>query len=325
MRVLVIGCGSIGRRHIKNLIALGVNDLVASDTREDSRQTLRTETDVEALGNLDEAWDRKPQVVFIATPTHLHVSLALQAAARGCHLFIEKPLAHTLEEAGKLCREAERRQLVTMVGCNMRFHPGPASVKRLLDLETIGHIIASRIQVGSYLPSWRPGQDYRQSYSASPEWGGAILDCIHELDLALWYFGPAHVVAAAPLPAATLSLDTDGLAEAILNHESGTLTSVHMNFLQRDYHRSCQVIGSHGTIYWDFSDREVRVYGPEGELVQVHSQPGEWELNQMYVDEVEHFLRSVRSGTKTVNPLSAGMAALELALSIRRIGSAQQP
>jgi predicted dehydrogenase len=208
-----------------------------------------------------------------------------------------------------------------MVGCNMRFHPGPAAVKKLLETGIIGAAIASRIQVGSYLPRWRPQQEYRQDYSASPQWGGAILDCIHELDLALWYFGPAEVFAAAHLAARAISLETDGLAEAILNHESRVLTSVHMNFVQRDYHRSCQVIGNKGTIYWDFGEREVRVYGLEGELVQTHPEPDKWELNQMYLDEVEHFLRAVQSGTETTNPLSGGKAALELALSIRRIGA----
>jgi predicted dehydrogenase len=273
---------------------------------------------IKVVNSLEEAWDCKPQIALITVPTHTHVPLAQQAAEHGCHLFIEKPLSYTLDGVGRLCAEVEHRRLVTMVGCNMRFHPGPATVKRLLDEDVIGQVIAARIQTGSFLPRWRSWQDYRQSYSASPEWGGAILDCIHEIDLALWYLGPAHVLAAARVPAQSIGLETDGLAEMILQHESGVLTNVHLNFVQRDYRRTCQIIGSEGTIYWDFSDHQVRVLGPDGEMKQVYSEPDGWQMNQMYVDELEHFLQSVRLGSSTVNPVSSGLETLRVALAARQ-------
>ena len=143
----------------------------------------------------------------------------------------------------------------------MRFHPGPATIKRLLGQGAIGEVIAARIQSGSFLPRWRTQQHYHGSYSASPLWGGALLDCIHEIDLALWYFGSATIAGAATLPAKSLGLETDGLAEIILEHGTGVLCSVHLNFVQRDYRRTCQVIGSEGTIYWDLADHCVEVFG----------------------------------------------------------------
>jgi len=255
---------------------------------------------------------------LVAASTDVHVPLALRAAEHGCHLFVEKPLSYTLDGVDILCTEIERRSLVTMVGCNMRFHPGPATIKRLLEEAAVGQVIAARIQAGSYLPRWRPWQDYRQSYSASPEWGGAILDCIHEIDLALWYLGPAEVLAAVHVPARTIGLETEGLAEIILQHESGILSNVHLNFVQRDYRRTCQIIGSEGTIYWNFTDRNVQVYGPDGELRQTCLEPDGWQMNQMYLNELEHFLRAVQSGSQTVNPLSGGLAALKLALAARQ-------
>ena len=122
----------------------------------------------------------------------------------------------------------------------MRFHPGPAAVRRLLKDGAIGDLISYRLHTGSYLPLWRPHQDYRQSYSASEETGGAILDCIHELDLALWYAGPAQLIAAKHLPARSIGLQTDGLAEILLQHDIGNrIGSIHLNFIERDYRRSC--------------------------------------------------------------------------------------
>src|SRR5207247_166630 len=146
--------------------------------------------------------------------------------------------------------EIESRGLVSMVACNMRFHPGPAQVKQLLESSAIGKPLSARIHVGSYLPRWRAGQDYRLSYSASRTSGGAALDCIHEIDLALWYFGAAELISVASLPAHSIGLEVDGLIEILLRHESDVLTSVHLNFLQHNYHRSCSIIGSSGTISW---------------------------------------------------------------------------
>jgi predicted dehydrogenase len=319
LRCLVIGCGSIGQRHIKNLLALEAGSVAAYDPLPERRQAAAA-LGAEVAATLEAAWERSPEVVLVTASTQMHAPLALQAVQAGCHVFIEKPLSHTLAGIESLIAEVEQRHLVTLVGCNMRFHPGPATVKKLIEAEAIGEIIAARIQTGSYLPGWRPGQDYRQSYSASPDWGGAILDCIHEIDLALWYLGPAKVLAAAHLPARTIGLETDGLAEIILAHRSGAVCSVHLNFIQRDYRRTCQIIGSEGTLYWDFGSRQVQVYGVEGKLKETYAEPAEWQINQMYVDELEHFLTAVRHRTSTANPVADGAAVLRLALEARSKG-----
>ena len=136
-------------------------------------------------------------------------------------------------------------------------------VRRLLGEGAIGRVIAARIHTGSYLPEWRPGTDYRRSYSASStRGGGAILDCIHEIDLALWYFGPGVLSASATVPAHTLGLEVEGLAEILIRHDSGVLSSVHLNFIQRDYQRECRIIGTAGTLSWTFQEPYVRCEGP---------------------------------------------------------------
>lgn len=319
MRIAVIGCGSIGRRHLRNLKYLGYADLLAFDPMKDARQEAGKEIKIPVYESLGELWGRKPHVALVTAPTNEHVEIALEAARRGCHLFIEKPLSHSMSGLDALSREVEERGLITMVGCNMRFHPGPMMVKHLITENTVGKVIASRIQTGSYLPRWRPWQDYRQSYSASAEWGGAILDSVHEIDLALWYFGPGHVVGAAQIPATAIGLETDGLAEILLRHENGVLSNIHLNFIQRDYRRTCQIIGAEGTIYWDFLDGRILIYGGDGELTREIPQPEGWEINRMYVDELAHFLQCVMQQTPTTNPISGGLAALRISLAARQI------
>lgn len=319
MQIAVLGCGSIGRRHIKNLKILGYRNLIAYDPSEEARQFVEKEYCITTTASIDKIWAKKPDVVLINAPPNLHVDLGLAAVKNGCHLFIEKPLAHTLDSVYEFCDEVKQSKLVNMVACNMRFHPGPIMIKKLLEEKTIGNVIAARLQFSSYLPRWRPWQDYRKSYTASSEWGGAILDCIHEIDLALWYLGPANVLASFYLPASSIGLETDGLAEIILKHKTGVLNNIHLNFIQRNYYRTCQIIGSTGTINWDFNSGKVIVFDSEGELATTYSAPDSWELNQMYIDELKHFLTSVEKGKKTMNEISSGISALEVALKARKI------
>ena len=321
-RYLVIGCGSIGRRHIRNLIAIGVSEILAFDVQSDRRSEVESHFGVEAVDDLDDAWARSPGVVMITAPTRLHVSLAIESSRHNCHLFIEKPLSHSQYTVDTLCAEVDQRNLITMVGCNMRFHPGPVQIKKLLNEAAIGEVLCGRLRTGSYLPRWRPWQDYRQSYSASSEWGGAILDCIHEIDLALWLLGEAKLRAAVSCPAKSLGLQTDGLAELVLEHKFGAISSVHLNFVQRNYRRGIQIVGSEGTIEWDFNGDNgcVKTYGPNGRVKECIYQPPGWLMNHMYLDELSYFTKCVQAAEPTFNPVELAAQTLQIALQARASG-----
>jgi predicted dehydrogenase len=319
LRIAVLGCGSIGRRHLQNLLTLNQSECLAYDPIPATCQAVAAEFKVRCHARLQAVWDERPDAVIVTSPSHTHVELALAAVRHDCNIFVEKPLSNSMKKVGLLESEVRERKRVAMVACNMRFHPGPAMVKQLIDKGAIGQILAARIQSGSYLPRWRPWQDYRQSYSASPSLGGALLDCIHEIDLALWYFGAAKLVGAALLPADSIGLETDGLAEILLRHDSGVLSSVHVNFVQRDYRRTCEVIGSAGTIYWDFNAHQVKVYGTEGTVTRTFPEPDQWDLNQMYLDEISYFLRCVQTQTCPINSIQDGRAALRIAVAAKHV------
>lgn len=316
-RCLVMGCGSIGQRHMRNLISLNAGPILAYDVAPASLERVRTELGVETTADLQAAWNWQPDLSVVAASSEAHCSLALEAAKHNCDIFVEKPLSHNMEGVDLLIAEAEARNLITMVGCNMRFHPGPAQVKRLLEAGEVGEIFAARVQGSSYLPRWRPLQNYRQSYSASVTAGGAVLDYIHEIDLALWYLGPAQLLASVSMPAWPLGLETDGMAEMILRHQNGAITNLHLNYMQRDYRRGCQMIGTRGTIYWDFEAARVWTYDEDGCEAKAFAQPEGWQVNQMYLDETIRFLNCVDTRTATDNSLRGGRAALEIALAAR--------
>lgn len=183
-------------------------------------------------------------------------------------------------------------------------------------------MISARLYTGSPLPRWRPGTDYKTSYSASPEFGGAILDCIHEIDCALWYFGDADLLGSSTVPATSIGLpDVEGTAEILLQHKRGCLSSIHLNFVQSTFQRFCQVVGGRGMVtwYWDYGkENRVRVYGDDGALrEEIHPQEG-WEFNRVYIDEMKHFFDAVSRGEESCAPIRAGRTALEIALEAKQ-------
>ena len=291
---LIVGCGSIGKRHIGNLKKIGVKNIIACDLRKDRLKEVKSEFGVKSLNNLEEAWNCNPTVAFVTTPTSLHIPIAIEAAERGCHLFIEKPLSDTFETVDTLLEIVKRKNLVTIVGCNMRFHPGLRKVKELIDQNIIGTIVAARIEAGQYLPDWHPLEDYRKNYSARIDLGGGvILDAIHELDYARWFLGDVEAVACFAAKKSHLEIETEDTAAILLRFKNGVIGEIHLDYVQRIYSRSCQIIGDEGTIRWDYSEGIVRSYTSTTDTWQKFDNPRNWTPNQMYVDELRHFLRCI--------------------------------
>jgi len=317
MRFAILGCGSIGRRHLRNLSRLGDVDLIAYDPVPSAAANAVLDTSANIRRTLDEVWSERPDAVLITSTPDAHVPLAIDAALHGVHLFIEKPLSHNEAGLDKLKALAKSRGLVTMVGCNMRFHPGPATVWRMLQEGAIGRPLWARIEAGSYLPGWRPHQDYRSSYSADrSRGGGVLLDYIHEIDLALWYGGPASLAHALTLPAAEIGLEVDGMAELLLTHPSGQVSSVHINYVQPEYHRACRIAGTAGMLEWDWQRSSISLIHKQKRYE--FSYPDGWELNDMYLGEMRHFVQCVAAGTPTICSIEDGAEPLSIAFQAEK-------
>ncbi len=316
-KFLVAGCGSIGKRHIKNLQTLGMADIIAFDVRADRRSDVTSNFGIETVGSLEAAWRFGPDVAVIAAPTSLHVSLAREAALRRCQLFVEKPLSHDGVGVDELTAIIRQHNLISLVGCNMRFHPGLVIVKDLLDQNAVGRIIAARVEVGQYLPDWHPWEDYRQSYSARRDLGGGvILDAIHEIDYVRWLLGEAAGVTCLAGKLSRLEIDTEDTAAILLRFESGAVGEVHLDYIQRVYSRTCQIIGEEGTIHWDYSAGQVRWYSARTQEWKTFANPVGWTTNQMYLDEMEHYLRCLE-GEKPMVDVFESARILQIALAAK--------
>ncbi len=318
MRTLVVGCGSIGKRHIRNLKALRAGDIIAHDLRPERCREVEREYGVKAYTNLEEALAQKADVALICTPTSLHIPPALSAARNGCHLFIEKPLSHSLEGVDELLEVVAEKGLVTLVGCNMRFHHGIAKMKELLKKESIGRVLCARVQAGQYLPDWHPWEDYRQGYSANMSLGGGvILDGVHEIDYITWFLGEVSQVVCFSGRLSSLEIDTEDTAEILMRFKSGAMAEVHLDYIQRAYGRSCQIIGEEGTILWDFNDKQVKLYSARTKEWQLFPEEPGYDINQMYIEEMKHFIQCLEGKAKPMQDINAGKRILEITLAAK--------
>jgi predicted dehydrogenase len=203
MKFLIAGLGSIGRRHLRNLIDLGEGDVLLYRTRRSSLpdeelKGLPVETDLEA------ALSHRPDAVIISNPTALHMQVAIPAAEAGCHLLLEKPIAHSPEHVEELQAAVSRGGGQVLVGYQFRFHPGLQQVASLLSTQAIGSPLSVRAHWGEWLPAWHPSEDYRRGYRARSDLGGGvILTLSHPLDYLRWLVGEVQAVWAFAATSAT--------------------------------------------------------------------------------------------------------------------------
>jgi predicted dehydrogenase len=318
VKALVVGGGSIGSRHLRNLKQLGVEQLGLVETNSARRQAIAVEFGVTGFADLRQGLDWAPSFVVVATPTHLHVQQALETVRAGFPVFVEKPLAHVPAGLAELADLVEKKKLTSLVGCNMRFHPGPAEVKRLLEEGLLGRVLFARIHGGFYLSEWRPNTDYRQNYAARVETGGGcILDCIHEIDLTRWYLGEMRTVFCCARHLSSLEIETEDVAAFVCRHASGAISEIHLDYVQRTYERGCQIAGELGSVFWDFNSKAVRWFNATSREWTTFPQPETWELNQMYVDEMKHFLECMERRSRTALPIPEAAALMQVVFAAK--------
>jgi predicted dehydrogenase len=318
MEFLVIGCGSIGERHIKNLKSLSMTDIIACDIREERLRLMERKYSVETYNDVEKALDQPVSAVLVCTPTSTHIPIALSAANRGQHLFIEKPLSHSLDDLDKLIRTVRDKELVTLVGCNTRFFASMKFVKGLVDNNSIGKVLSTRASCGFYLPYWHPAEDYRKGYTANKLLGGGIiLDDIHEIDYLRWLLGEIEEVFCLTDKISDLEMDTEDFATIILKFESGAIAEVHLDCIQQTYRRSCELIGEKGIIIWDYIRESVKVFNENEKRWKVFSNSLKTGKNDMFIAEMKHFIDCVEGKDISVNDVTEAKHVLEIALAAK--------
>jgi len=298
MKYLFIGLGSIGQRHLKNLRAITQDTVLAYRTTTSNIDELNKKYDIKSYIDLEEAFDEKPDAVFVTNPTSLHMPMALKAAAHNCHIFVEKPISHNLDHIDELYSLMQKNNKICFTGFNFRFHPNLMKIKELLDEKKIGKVLFARIQVGQYLPDWHPDKDYRKEYSARKDLGGGVvLTLIHEIDYIYWLFGEIDSVFAFAEKLSSLEIDVEDTASIILKTKNNAVVELHLDYIQKPATRTCEIVGKKGKIVWDYLKNEVKLFQTEENRWMKYREKS-FERNDMYVDELNHFLKCINGEEK---------------------------
>lgn len=327
MKFLIAGLGSIGRRHFRNLIALGEKDIVLLRTRkatlpDDELAGYPVETDLaEALKK------HKPDAVVVANPTSLHLDVAIPAAEAGCHILLEKPVSHSLDRLDLLEKAAAKSGSRILVGFQFRYHPTLNKARELIQSGVLGKILTVHVHWGEYLPQWHPWEDYRQSYAARADLGGGVIVTLtHPLDYLRFLLGDVASLWSFNEHLSALELDVEDFAEIGLKFSSGAVGGVHINYFQRPGVHKLEIVGTDGTMRWDNADGILHLFKmpapfgsysdlPPAPVTESFSPPQGFERNQLFIAQTKHFIDIVRGDAQPICTLTDGVRALQMALA----------
>jgi predicted dehydrogenase len=303
-RILCISLGSIGRRHLRNARTLLPQAQIAVWRQHTADTTVPDGADG-AIASLEAAQAFAPDAVIVSSPASEHVANAAPFVARGVPLFLEKPLAARSEDLGDFADRCVASPGFTMAGYVLRFQPALHAIRGCIRDGTLGEVHTARVEVGQYLPDWRPDSDYRAGVSAQRKLGGgALLELSHELDYATWLFGWPQSLLCSSAHLSQLEIDVEDSAHVLLEYADKRV-SVQLDFLQRVATMAVQVVGSQATLRADLIREEITLFDrdhPEGRPLAALKLPNG---NDLYLRQFDLFFSRAIAGYTPLYPETA--------------------
>ncbi len=315
--VLIVGSGSVGKRHARNLASLGCR-ISCVDPREERRKELAAETpiigsyptieDALSIGRLDG--------VVVGSPTAFHPAQTISALEAGLPVLLEKPVAKTAAEAHAM-REAERRTGVpVLLGYTWRWWPPLARVRALLGESAVGTLRHVQFHMSAHLADWHPWEPYQEFFMASAaQGGGALLDESHWIDLMIWLFGMPAELSGRVEKISDLNIETDDNVDALAVYPDGLRVSLHLDLYGRPHEKYIRFIGERGTLLWSADPNRLAIGRQSAHVWEAENFT--FERNEMFMAVAREYLDVV---TRRVSPsctLTDGIKVMELIEAIR--------
>lgn len=308
MHAIVVGYGSIGQRHVRNLLKIKAIEKIAVCTKNIScENAFKNNKKVEIVSSLKNI---NADFAIIANETYKHVDTALFLADKGIHLVIEKPLSHDLKRTGLLKKEVARKKLKLCVAYNMRFLGAIKYIKKQLEKNLLGDLYFAQIEAGQYLPLWRK-RDYTESYSAHKSKGGGVaLDLSHEIDYMRYLFGNPSSWKVFKARVSKLKINSEDMFEGLYKYDNNFMCSIHLDYLQSEKRRFIRIVGSKGTLICDFAEKYIKIKNDIKETIV--SDESMFDFDKTYSDELNHFVGTIQGKTVPSVTLEDGIMALRL-------------
>jgi len=321
MKFLIAGLGSIGRRHLQNLEALGERDITLYRT---GKSTLRDlDNDYPVYDDIHTAIKEQPDAIVISNPTALHIPVAIIAARSDIDIFIEKPLSHAFDNLQAFEVTLQNSASKVFVAYQFRFNAGLKKIKLILDQKELGNPVSFQSIWGEYLPDWHPWEDYRNSYAARKDMGGGVvLTLSHPIDYLRWFFGDVAELKAEVGKRSDLDLDCEDYAEADMTFQSGVKGKLHLDYGSKPKVHHLSIQCEQGKIEWDYSTSIVEINSLDGAVRSIHP-PADYARNQMYIDEMAHFITLCQDDIEPICSYQDGKKALDIGLGILQSGRYQ--
>lgn len=305
MRILIVGLGSIAKKHISAIREIDPHAVIYA---------LRSSGNVEIYDEVINIFSIndvqiKPDFIIISNPTNLHEEAIIQSLTFNCPLFIEKPVLSNTRNAGVLLREISKRKIKTYVACNMRFNPALVFLKSHLEIEK-PFINEVNIYCGSHLPDWRPGRDFRKIYSANENMGGGVhLDLIHELDYCIWLFGMPLQVKSVKRKVSSLAIDAIDYANFALSYTNFTVNII-LNYYRKDAKRQLEIVSSDDTLTVDLLKNKICSNVSDKVLFE---EP--FKMSDTFVRQLKYFIDHSQQNGEFENNFQSGVRTLKIALN----------
>ena len=315
-KVLIVGYGSIGKRHVNNLLKESNFKIIICTKQKNLKFRNKRVT---AYNSLEQCLEEKPSIGFVTNETSLHLQTAIKLAKNNLDLFLEKPLSNSKKNVDKLKKIVKEKKLIVQMGCQFRFHKCIEKIYQLILQKKIGRIISVQVENNSYLPDWHPNEDYSKSYAAKEKLGGGIvLTQIHELDYLYWFFGKPKSIFSITGKFSNLKLSVDDFSSSIIEFKHKIIAEVHLDFFQGPEFRSCKIKGTNGVLYWNSDLNQVKIFNNKKRKWEIILKVDNFQRNQMYIDEIKNFIKCVEKRKKTINDLDDGIITMNMALDIKK-------
>ena len=316
--ILIIGSGSVGKRHARNLAEMGCR-ISCVDPREDRQKELAAETPVSgAFTSTANALDRQHDLsgVVVASPTAFHPSDLIGSVEAGLPVLLEKPVAKSAPEAHEMLQASERLNVPVLLGYTWRWWPPLARVRELLSQQAIGRVRHVQFHMSAHLADWHPWEPYKDFFMASvSQGGGALLDESHWIDLMVWLFGVPSRINGSVEKISDLDIETDDNVDVLATYPDGLRVSLHLDLYGRPHEKFIRFVGEMGTLLWSADPNRIAL-GKDMEQVW-QEEFFQCDRNDMFMAVAREYLDMVAGRIAPSCTLAEGLQVMELIEAIR--------
>lgn len=310
MKIGIIGLGSIGQRHARNLTRLGYKEIYALRTKKGTIKELPEDLKhIKEIYEENQFYSLKLDGIIISNPTSLHIKTIKKVLKKRIPIFVEKPLASNLDEIKEI---KDHDVSKVLVGFDFRYDDVINLVKKFIDEGKLGKVLKANLYCGQYLPMWHPYADYRNEYYSRKELGGGVIRTLcHEIDIMHYLFGVPKEIFGVVEKISNLEIDVDDNTYLICRMKNNALITIEVDYLNPKGIRRGTIFGSKGIIEYTYSKPNVTFTDNKGNAkILYEKEKPDWD--KTFTNEIKDFIKLIETGKKPVATFKDGVEVMKV-------------